>query len=343
MRERNFAYDFIRAFAILLVVCIHSQGMLRDAVITEDNPYGTLHWCNALWHIIYVGVPLFVMLSGALLLGKQEPIKYFFKRRFSRILIPFLIWSVVIGFMLFYKEHHSLSGSIGWIVRSTFTKGVIGIYWYVYLIAGLYLITPLLRHIIASGGVQAAKYMAGFIFSIVIVGELFPSVSLASRFGCENLQYIGFFVLGFVIVNINVDLGQKHRGLILFIGLIALYAAGICGVLFLNNSNAIKPVRMAEAVVVFFLLSKIDYKNQAKMPLKSRVLGRAWGGVKLLSEISYGMYLTHFVIISLLLSVPSIKNMSLVVEPLILALGAFVLDAIMMLILKKIKLQKWLM
>ena len=55
------------------------------------------------------------------------------------------------------------------------------------------------------------------------------------------------------------------------------------------------------------------------------------------------MYLTHFVIISLLLSVPSIKNMSLVVEPLILALGAFVLDAIMMLILKKIKLQKWLM
>lgn len=157
MKERKFSYDFIRAFAMLLVVCIHSQGKLHDAVLIEENPLGTLHWCNALWHIIYVGVPLFVMLSGALLLGKQESLKDFFKKRFTRILIPFLIWSIIIGFLLFYKEHHTLSGSIGWIVSSTLTKGVIGIYWYVYLIAGLYLITPLLRHIIANGGIVTTQ------------------------------------------------------------------------------------------------------------------------------------------------------------------------------------------
>ena len=260
--QRVFAYDFIRAFAILLVVCIHSQGMLRDAVLTEENPLGTLHWCNALWHIIYVGVPLFVMLSGALLLGKQEPVKDFFRKRFTRILIPFLVWSLIMGVLLFYKEHHNFSGCISWIISSTLTKGVIGIYWYVYLIAGLYLITPLLRHIIASGGRQAAVYMVVLLMTFVILNELFPSASLASRFACENLLWIAYYVLGYIIVNTRIDLSKRHTGLCLAMSLLAIYASGVAIMVFGGDLNSLKfIVTIIEAVLIFLLLSKLDYKN----------------------------------------------------------------------------------
>ena len=335
-RQRVFAYDVIRAFAILLVVCIHSQGMLRDAVVVEDNAMGTLQWCHAFWHIIYVGVPLFVMLSGALLLGKQESLKVFFKKRFTRILIPFLIWSVIMGVLLFYKEHHGLSGCIGWIVNATLTKGVIGIYWYVYLIAGLYLITPLLQHIITYGGKQAATYTVVLIFAFVILNELFPSASLVSRFACDNLLWVGYYVLGYVIVNTQVDLRKGKLGLFLALGMFFLYCCGVAVVLFIGDSVLKTITTIAEAVLLFFILSKLDYKRMGS----NKVVG---GGILLLSETSYGMYLTHFLFISLLLNISFIKNSSLVIEPLLLAISVTVVDVFFMCILKRIGLKKWVM
>ncbi len=337
MKERNFAYDFIRAFAIFLVVCIHSQGKLRDAVVLEENPQGIQHWCQAFWHIIYVGVPLFVMLSGALLLGKQESLKIFFKKRFTRILIPFAVWSVIMGLLLFYKEHHNFSGSLRWIVESTMTKGVIGIYWYIYLIVGLYLITPLLRMIIAQAGKKAAIYLVILIFAIVFINQFFPSVSLAGRFTCANLLWIGYYVLGYLIVNTEVDLKENNRRLLMLMGVIVVYVLGVGDMLVIGSESVFHPlITIIEAALMFFILSKCYY-NYLK---ENKILG---GGILQISEVSYGMYLTHFLFISLLLSVSFIKHTPLTIEPLMLAVSTFIVDVALMAILKKIGLKKWVM
>ena len=103
MEKKVFVYDLIRALAIIMVICIHSLGMLADAYKTELNEFGTAHWCGALWHIINNAVPLFIMLSGALLLGKQESISSFFKKRLTRVLIPFVVWTILLGVMLFFN------------------------------------------------------------------------------------------------------------------------------------------------------------------------------------------------------------------------------------------------
>ena len=140
--NRNISYDIIRTTAIFFVVCIHSMGLVNEALSMESS-IGWAHLTNALMGIIYSGVPLFVMLSGALLLGKEEPLKVFLQRRMQRVLIPFLVWSVVVYAILFWQDGgRSLTSFVCSYTVKSLTEGVYGIYWYVYMLIGLYAITP---------------------------------------------------------------------------------------------------------------------------------------------------------------------------------------------------------
>jgi surface polysaccharide O-acyltransferase-like enzyme len=48
-------------------------------------------------------VPLFVMISGYLLLPIKEAPEVFYKKRFTRLLFPFLIWSVMYCIVPYFK------------------------------------------------------------------------------------------------------------------------------------------------------------------------------------------------------------------------------------------------
>ena len=147
--KRDIRYDIIRVVAIFLVVCIHSMALVDSARDAGDM---TAKVVSAMMNIIYCGVPLFVMLSGALLLGKSEPMKVFFKKRMARVLIPFLVCSVIVGAILYLQGGgRSPLGYLLYELKGIATTGVHGIYWYVYMIIGLYCLTPVLRHILHSG------------------------------------------------------------------------------------------------------------------------------------------------------------------------------------------------
>src|SRR6478735_4906834 len=84
--------DSVRVLACFLVVVSHST----DAFV--QTPDGSVDGVAA----FFVGgvracVPLFVMISGALLLPMRGTAQEFFKRRLSRVIVPFLIWGVVLA------------------------------------------------------------------------------------------------------------------------------------------------------------------------------------------------------------------------------------------------------
>lgn len=112
--------------------------------------------------------------------------------------------------------------------------------------------------------------MSGLILTLVITNELFPAVSLVGRFACENLLWIGYYVLGYVIVNTPVDLNKRHFGFILLTGLVVLYIIGIGDILMFKDGSGIKQIiRIGEAIMVFLLLSKANYKKLER----SRLVG----------------------------------------------------------------------
>ena len=89
--------DYMRVTATLAVILLHAAGDLLYSFDKNDllNSYwwtgnvidSCVRWC----------VPVFVMLSGSLLLNpnKEEAIGEFLKKRMMRVLVPFVFWSVI--------------------------------------------------------------------------------------------------------------------------------------------------------------------------------------------------------------------------------------------------------
>jgi surface polysaccharide O-acyltransferase-like enzyme len=142
------------------------------------------------------------MLSGALLFQPaklNEPMRVFFKKRLNRIGLPFAFWSAVYLAWAFYLS--GLPVTIDNIVQgmlSTIFNGAYYHFWFIYLIIGLYLITPILRVIIAYGNSKILQYLVVLWFvSVAVV----PLVQLGSGYTLNNTIFViggwvGYFVLG---------------------------------------------------------------------------------------------------------------------------------------------------
>ena len=123
--------DLVRAAACLMVVLIHSSAdffYAKDAGWLAANVYDAMVRC---------AVPLFFMLSGALLMKKaaEEPAPSFVKRRYARILPPFLVWGIL-GVSL-----NSPDGVLDFLTKLFCANSYFHL-WYLYLMVGLNLLLP---------------------------------------------------------------------------------------------------------------------------------------------------------------------------------------------------------
>ena len=91
--NRIFYYDVIRAFAIFCIVSCHVFAQY----VTNIDIFGTKFWYYALFlnSLRDIGIPLFIVLSGCLLINKKENLTSFVKKRINRVIIPYLFWAVI--------------------------------------------------------------------------------------------------------------------------------------------------------------------------------------------------------------------------------------------------------
>ncbi|MDC0611237.1 acyltransferase family protein [Vibrio sp.] len=99
MMQRIFYFDLLRCIAAFAVVAIHTLGPYRAEIgnISFDQ-WGVAVGLNSVsrW-----AVPVFLLISGALLVGdrREFDIKYYFRRRVGKVIIPFVVWSVFYAFL----------------------------------------------------------------------------------------------------------------------------------------------------------------------------------------------------------------------------------------------------
>jgi surface polysaccharide O-acyltransferase-like enzyme len=193
--------DLIRVFAIILVIMLHVSNAFYFTFY--QAPFNAASWWTFTVYksVSLPCVPLFVILSGALLLQPSklnEPVKVFLKKRLSRIGLAFVFWSFVYlawGFAI-NDFPITLNNVIqGWLMG--WFEGPYYHFWFLYVIFGLYLITPLLRAIMASKP-KLLGYLILLWFLGVAVVPLFPFLvgySLNSSVFVIG-GYVGYFVLG---------------------------------------------------------------------------------------------------------------------------------------------------
>lgn len=193
--KASFAWaDRLRNLATFMVVALHVSA----PVAQEYTLYDTWFWWSGnLWNsATRPSVPLFVMLSGFLLLGKDYPVGDFVKKRLLRVAVPALFWMVVYCIYNYFAHNNpnTLKAAVIRIVEGPVHYHL----WFIYLILGLYLTCPILRPWVKTATERDFRYF----FALCILGtwvykilSTFFHVHLGLYFELFTNQ-VGFFVLG---------------------------------------------------------------------------------------------------------------------------------------------------
>jgi surface polysaccharide O-acyltransferase-like enzyme len=311
---RQYGLDVLRLAAICGVVAIHVLG----TIVSDDRMHGSASWwvattidLGAVWT-----VPVFVMISGALTLSPRVhaagPVA-FYRRRFARILPALIFWHIVYLFIarpLIRGEE--LPGVV--VARMFIDAKVFTALYFLWLIAGLYIVAPVLAAFLAGGGQRRAVTTAAVAMGFTLIA--FATAATASLLGFPRpihlgaltywWPYVGYFVAGWALHRVVLS---RRATVLAGVAAIVLLAEGVWQwaerpYLWLQ---ALLPISYLGASVVvasicLFLVAVNVGRNLTPPPWAGRLLRR-------LSEASFGVFLVHMLIfVSIERLVPAVER-----------------------------------
>ena len=241
------------------------------------------------------------MISGALMLNKNDSIKKIYQKNILRMITAFCFWS----FLYALKDKYVL----GLNLRSTvitFFQGYVHM-WFMFMIVGIYMIIPFLRKIVKDEQTLRYFVILGFVFCILIpqllsvIGiinqdwkSFFSDIidKVEMRF-CIGFPY--YFVMGYYISKHRFK--KKTRVLLYLLALIG--ALGIVfGNLALSYFKGDRDSTFSNEFSLFVFMSSIGifelFKNISSKFEKSEKVRRASG---MISDLAFGTYLAHILVI----------------------------------------------
>ena len=261
--------DILRIFAFVFIVMLH----------TLNRQYGLAVWMSG-YAVISIGVNLFIMISGYLLLDKTETVKEFFRKRFFSILPLFIIFNII--YIYFYN--HSFI---------TIKKISAPHFWYIYMILGLYLLTPWLRKVLQYAEKEAFYVVVLWflcnVFNPYMQFFRFPKIPF-SHFPITG--FIGYYILGYYLKKYRYKLEK-----IPFICVIGVYITGFfisvisTKYVLVTTGNRISDFFDKNSLGTFFMSIsffvfwiKFNFKNRNKV-------------IRMISDSTYFAYLIHIIIL----------------------------------------------
>ena len=271
--QRIVYLDLLKVIAIFLMVANHCVDNVTPMERAEP-------WYN-LWGSVYnsftrPAIPLFVMVTGILLLPTRMAMGEFYKKKISRLLTPFLVWSVlynlfpwftgVIGcepssIHLFFKwaePSQAFSDALRNICMIPFDFSAFAVQmWYVYMLIGIYLYLP-----VFSAWVEKSDKKSQRIFLGIWMVSLF--VPYLRNFLTQNLWgecswnefglfyyfagFSGYLLLGYHLVNHPLQFSKMKKYLLALVAFAIGYGVTMIG---FKETTAV-PGQSEEMVELFF-------------------------------------------------------------------------------------------
>lgn len=322
MQKKEYSFDILRVIAMFMVVVIHVSNVY-------SRNFGNISNSSFFYSLIYnticrISVPIFFMISGALLLDRKFD-KNKYKKRILKYIILIAAWDIIYLiweyfyldikydklYMLIFKEYRAHL-------------------WFLYTILIIYLLQPILKKILD----KCNKYIKAF---LLCVWFLLGIISMFNSFIANyfvTLIYIGYFIIGKYIYDFVKKKDLKKYSILFvviiivcfIVSIILNYLYSIKYNMFYNKFFAYRTPFIIISSILFFIIVISNYKKET---LNKVLLG--------LSKFSLGVYLIHGIFLDIVKTYMN-NNLSSIVGIPLYSIIIFILSIISVYLLCKIKL-----
>ena len=334
--SRKQHFDLLRIIACFSVVMLHSSAQYWYGLEVTDHRWLVANSYDAVFRF---GVPVFVMISGALFLGREKiDTKKLYKHNILRILILYVVWSVLYGLF------HCRAVPMGELTAGTVFREILSNsyhLWFLPMIAGLYMLVPILHIWIKNATKKDIEYLLLIFFVLQILLTTMKALVtwpiLDYVGGMVKLElicgYSGYFVLGYYLDQYEIE--RDKRKVLYIAGVISVIANIVLGNWLSLRSNTPKAdiydsfglFTCLVVMALFVACRSISMKESDKV---CKML-------KFVADATLGIYLLHIGVMDFL---NGYGVNSMMVHPLIgiplLAAASFLICLIIAKVLQKI-------
>ncbi len=307
--KRIFYYDALRAMAIIgIVFCHASISFVTQGINRPDFYIAAFFDCFRDFSI-----PIFVMLSGALLINRRDSLKDFFKKRLSRIFIPFVFWAVL---YIIYSAHvidhgFSLSRAIDIFFGTSSTIGVA--FWFIWMIVIVYFLIFIINQIIAFGSSKTDSFDRKFLLILTALSVIYIALAdfnfinpMSSKIAYFT-SFITYIIIGYFIANngyVESRVSAKTLIAVTLLLSVGLYFYYIFGFVVPRSVSANRFVYMSYFNLLLLVMSVsifLLFKYLSKIQFAEKIENSNFGYlITMISQYSFGIYLCHYLILHML-------------------------------------------
>jgi len=310
VREKSGTIQYINKLRIVAIYAVIAGHIAIGTTNPPDwmpgvetiAPPLTLNWWIAKWiHLMALfAVPIFVMISGALLLdaSRNESAPSFYKKRMHRIALPFAFWSAL--FLVFRAVVDKEDMTTARAAELILTADPYYHLWFLCMIPGLYLVTPILRIFVKNSTSKERILLIALIFTLAAVYYPINNLFLGNRRTIFTMfiPYIAYFLAGYEVTHIDpAKVPRKYLAAAVAISaayitvmawpFIDLLSVGKTGFLY----DPFSPPEIAIGISIFWAVYLIDQRTKPLRRIPKRI-------VEWMASATLGIYVLHPLVLS---------------------------------------------
>lgn len=362
--------DVLRFLAIFMVVCAHCADPFNIAPAAKSNPdFG--FWGAVFGSFLRPSVPLFVMITGLLLLPVRQEMGVFYKKRISRVVFPFLIWSVLynlfpwfvqlvggtpklISTFFAYADSPSplLSSALHDIAMIPFNFTIYTTHmWYIYMLIGLYLYMPIFSAWVEKASDRAKQTFLclwGVTLFLPYAHEFFST----NLFGTCSWNNFGMFYAfagfnGYLLLGHYLQDKNKMTLVQTLLVAIPMFAVGYAITFFGFREMTAKPNVTEPEMELFFtfcsfnvvLMTMAVFLLAQKAKVSSVWMRKALGN---LTKCGFGIYMVHYFFVGFCYTMTDLLQVPIPLRIPVAAVFAFSLSWGFVWMLSQLPKSKWI-
>jgi probable poly-beta-1,6-N-acetyl-D-glucosamine export protein len=289
MKEYVKSIDSLRILAILAVVMVHTTTRTLEAAKFNLTGFPVSIFLNQIGRF---AVPLFIMISGFVLeLNSGEKINYiyYFKRRFSRIALPFIFWSLIYYLFIYTNNHDNF-------IRVLLTGNASYQLYFIPTLCIFYMAFPFFHKIYKYLAMPLVLlFLGGFQIWLLYIDYFSKEYRFADPIRITFLSFF-FFIAGIVAARhkdaINLFIHKWKYILISAAGLSGIYVfwEGFSGYIKTGNYLAYYSTWRPSILIYTFLIGLVLFHLFEKTKLQFSI-------VEKLSRLSFFVFLIHVIVL----------------------------------------------